>query len=47
MKLFKCLKQFFQPKNPMQEFIEMHNPQSVYEVEQLQKRYDKLTIKIR
>lgn len=47
MKLFKCLKYFFEPKNPMQEFIERHNPQSVYEVERLQKEYDKLTLKIR
>ena len=45
MKLFKCLKQFFEPKNPLQDFIERHNPQSVYEVEQLQRKYDKLVVK--
>ena len=47
MKLFKCLKYFFEPKNPMQEYIERHNPKSVYDVERLQKEYDKLTLKIR
>jgi hypothetical protein len=31
----------------MQEFIKRHNPQSVYDVERLQKEYDKLTLKIR
>ena len=47
MKLFKCLKQFFEPKNPMQDFIERYNPQSVYDVERLQKEYDNLIFKLK
>jgi len=47
MKLFQCLKYFFEPKNPMQEFIKRHNPQSVYDVERLQKEYDNLIFKLK
>lgn len=47
MKLLKCLKEFFEPKNPMQEFIERHNPKSVYDVERLQKEYNNLILKLK
>lgn len=44
MKLFNCLIEFFKPKNELQAFIERHNPQSVYEVEQLQRKFDRLVV---
>jgi len=42
MSLLSFLKQLLIDDMPMQVFVESHNPQSVYEVEQLQRKYEYL-----
>jgi len=45
MSLLSFLKQLLMNDMPMQRFVESHSPQSVYEVEQLQRKYQQLTEK--
>lgn len=40
MSLLSFLKQLLREDLPMQRYIEAHNPKSVYEVEQLQRKYE-------
>lgn len=42
MSLLAFLKQLLKEDMPMQEFVASHNPKSVYEVEQLQRRYEQI-----
>ena len=42
MSFLNFLKQLLVTDMPMQIFVESHNPQSVYEVEQLQRKYEYL-----
>jgi len=37
-----ALKQFFEPKDSLQEFIESHNPTDVFQVENLERIYNNL-----
>jgi len=43
MSLLSFLKLLLKKDMPMQDFVASHNPKSVYEVEQLQRRYEQLT----
>ena len=40
MSLLSFIKKILEEDMPMQRFIENHNPKSVYEVEQLQRKYE-------
>jgi hypothetical protein len=40
MSLLSFIKQILKKDMPMQRFIEDHDPKSVYEVEQLQRKYE-------
>lgn len=42
MNFLSVLKQIFQSRPTMEEFIAAHNPDNIYQVEELQRRYSQL-----
>lgn len=39
------VRQFFRAKPSLQEFVDIHKPQSIYQVEELERRYMRLVEK--